>query len=110
MKYEELLCELFNCGQDGDELKLASATIYDSNINEIESGKGFELRFGLYAAMRKFQLLYVEGRYNIESFVNSWDELEHWIEVISTTNKSSDIDKIVKIVENLLLEIKREKN
>lgn len=109
MKYEELLCKLFNCTQDGDELQLASATIYDSNIDKIKDGKGFELRAGLYSALRKFQLTHVERKYKkIEDFIIFGEEIDFWIDIVFTTNNRSEIDKIITTIDNLIEEINRE--
>ncbi len=108
MKYEELLCQLFKCSQDEDPLKYASATVYDSSIMEIEDGKGFELRAGLFSALRKFQLTHVEGKHdNIADFVSFWEEIDYWIELCFTTKKQEDINRIVSVLDNLLFEINR---
>jgi len=109
MKYEELLCDLFNCSQDQDPLQYASATVYDSNIIEIEEGKGFELRAGIFSALRKFQLTYIEGRFNdIKDFVTFWDEVDYWIELTFKTKKQEDINRTINTLDNLLDEIKRQ--
>ncbi len=56
MVYEELLCRLFNCSLSDNPLGYASAAAYDDCILDIEKGEGFELRAGLIAVLRQFQL------------------------------------------------------
>ena len=110
MKYEELLCKLFDCGQDGDPLQYASSAVYDDNILEIDEGKGYELRAGLFSAIRQYQLKYVEGASNsIDDFADSWDEAEYWTEKCFTTKDQIDIDKIVKVLDDLVEEKERNK-
>ncbi len=109
MKYEELLCSLFNCGQDGDELKLASATIYDSNIEKITNGEGIELRVGLFSALRKIQLNHIEGKYaEIEKFLIFWEEIDYWISKVFKAKSKSDINDVIDVISNILKEIERE--
>jgi len=109
MKYEELLCKLFNCNQDKDPLQYASTSVYDIGIMEIEEGKGYELRAGIFSALRKFQLTYVEGRYNtMEDFNTFWEEVDYWIEITFKTNKIEDINRTIDTLDNLLKEIQRE--
>ncbi len=108
MRYEELLCRLFKCGQDMDPLQYASARVYYDNIEQIENGKGYELRAGLFSGFRKFQLTHVEGKNKqISDFVIFWEQAEFWIQKIFTSNSTKDMDYIISVLENLLDEIEK---
>jgi hypothetical protein len=110
LKYEKLLRKLFKCGQDGDPLRYASSAVYARSILEIEKGKGYELRAGLFSALRKYQIDYVAGAFeDMEDFSINWEEAEYWTELCFKTKDQMDIIKIINVLENLIIEKERER-
>ena len=107
MNYEELLCELFDCSQDDDPLELASADRYDGII-ELEKGKGFEFRVGLFSALRKLYLKISKsfGLSEENEFSHFTDRYDELVDIIFTTKDQQAANDILNLLCDVYIEFK----